>query len=207
MELLLSYAAFGAIALLAAMSPGPDFLVVSKNSISHSRSVGVWTAIGVALGNCVHVGYTLIGIGLIISQSIIVFSMVKIAGAIYLIYLGVQLMTENEEAKVPTENSSEEITKRGAFKQGFLTNVLNPKATLFFVSVFSQFVSPKLSIGTRSLFGIEAIVIIGSWFVLLAFILTYPAIRRVIGRIQTKLLKVMGAGLLLLGVKLGLSQQ
>jgi RhtB (resistance to homoserine/threonine) family protein len=205
MTLLLSLGAFGVVALLAAMSPGPDFLVVSKNSIGQSRKVGVMTALGVAVGNCVHVSYTVIGIGLIIASSIVLFSAIKIAGAIYLVYLGVHLMTEKSDPDAEAVASAERLTPRAAFKQGFFTNVLNPKATLFFMSVFSQFVSPSLPIAVRTLFGVEAVTVIGLWFVVLAVILTFPAVRTVISHVQKRILKFMGAALLLLGVKVALT--
>lgn len=205
MELLLSFGAFGVVALLAAMSPGPDFLVVSKNSVGHSRKAGIMTALGVGLGNSIHVTYTVIGIGLIISQSIFLFSAIKIAGALYLVYLGVHLMTERQE-EAPIASSEMPIGSRQAFKQGFLTNVLNPKATLFFVSVFSQFVSPSLPVAVRTLFGAEAVVVVSLWFIALAFVLTVAPVRAVIGKVQARVMKVMGAALLLLGVKVAVSQ-
>lgn len=206
MELLLSFATFGVIALLAAMSPGPDFLVVSKNSVGHSRAVGIMTALGVGLGNLIHVSYTVVGIGVIISQSILLFSAIKIAGAIYLVYLGVNLMTEKQE-HARADVVAERINEWQGFRQGFFTNVLNPKATLFFVSVFSQFVSPTLPIAVRSLFGIEAVLIVSLWFVLLACFLTFPLIRNHIASVQARVMKFMGAALLLLGVKVAVSQQ
>jgi len=188
------------------MSPGPDFLVVSKNSISHSRKIGIYTAIGVALGNCVHVTYTILGLGILISQSIIAFSVIKFAGAVYLVYLGVTLMTE-KDAVTEVLPEAEQKSPKKAFREGFFTNVLNPKATLFFVSIFSQFVSPKLPLALRATIGIEVVSIVGAWFLVLAFVLTYPRIRNVISLVQAKLLKVMGAALLLLGVKLASLQQ
>ncbi len=208
MELFFSFGAFGVIALLAAMSPGPDFLVVTKNSISHSRSIGAYTALGVGLGNVVHVSYSVLGIGLIIASSVVAFSVVKMAGAMYLVYLGVRLIAEKSEGSM-TRFSGERgsKTRREAFREGFLTNVLNPKATLFFVSMFSQFLSPDLSIGIRALFGLEAVIIVAAWFFVLAFILTYPMVSNILKKVQDGLLKVMGAALLVLGVKLASAQQ
>jgi len=205
MALLLSLGAFGIVALLAAMSPGPDFLVVSKNSVGHSRKIGVMTALGVAAGNCVHVTYTVIGIGLIIASSVLLFSAIKLAGAVYLVYLGVHLMTEKQDLAETALPASAPLSAWAAFRQGFFTNVLNPKATLFFISVFSQFVSPSLPFSVRTLFGVEAVTVIGLWFVVLAVVLTFPLMRALIGKVQQRVLKFMGAALLLLGVKVALS--
>ncbi len=203
MEYLLSFFAFGVVMFLAVVSPGPDFLVVSKNSIAHSRKIGFYTAVGIALGVFVHVAYTLVGIGVVISQSVIVFSFIKFAGAAYLIYLGVQLMTEKGSAETDVATAEHHVAKTPlqALREGFITNVLNPKATLFFVSVFSQFVTPNLPISIRAVFGLEAAGIACAWFVILACVLTHPATRGVIARVQARLLKAMGAGLVLLGVR------
>ena len=76
--------------LLAVMSPGPDFVLMSKNSLVYSRKTGVATSLGLALGIVVHIIYSLVGIGLIISKSIILFSTIKILGAGYLIYIGLK---------------------------------------------------------------------------------------------------------------------
>src|SRR3954463_9342933 len=98
MTLLLSFITFGAIALLAAISPGPDFLVVTKNSINHSRRIGIMTALGVGSAILVHVAYTIVGVGLIISQSILLFSAIKLLGAMYLCYLGVTMLRPSVKA-------------------------------------------------------------------------------------------------------------
>lgn len=208
MELLFSFGAFAVIMLLAAMSPGPDVLVVSKNSITHSRSIGAYTAIGVAMGTFVHVGYTLAGIGLLISQSIVLFSVVKIAGAVYLVYLGVSLIADKSHVSaVEAQRNVASITKLQALREGFITNVLNPKATVFFVAVFSQFLAPEYSFVVRAGFGLEAALIACMWFLALSMILTHAKVRSIIASVQERLLKVMGAALVLLGVKLASSQQ
>ncbi len=203
MELLLSFGTFGLIALLAAISPGPDFLIVSKNSIGYSRKVGVVTALGVGSAIMVHVGYTVIGVGLIISKSVLLFSIIKSLGALYLCYLGLTLLFSKHQA-LTIEDTKAQGTKtlREAFREGFLTNVLNPKATVFFVSVFSQIVPPSLPIAVQSLYGVEAAVIVSTWFAILAILLTLPKIKASLGKFQSKMLTVMGAALLLLGARL-----
>ena len=85
MEYLAVFGTIAVISLLAAMSPGPDFIVVTKNSLSGSRGVGLCTALGVGLGILSHVTYSLIGIGFIISQSIILFAIIGVAIAYYFI--------------------------------------------------------------------------------------------------------------------------
>lgn len=91
MEYLLPYITLMSITLLAAMSPGPDMIVVIKNSIL-SRRLGVYTALGIASAIFIHVGYCIAGVGVIVSQSIMLFSIVKILGALYIIYIAWQLL-------------------------------------------------------------------------------------------------------------------
>ncbi len=205
---MLSFFAFAVVALLAAVSPGPDFLVVSKNSIAHSRKAGVWTAIGVGAALLVHVTYTLVGIGFIISQSILLFSIIKILGAIYIIWLGVSILMSKggHEIALPEQEATYK-SPTAAFREGFLTNVLNPKATIFFVSIFTQFVSPELPKIVQAAYGLEVAFIVMVWFVTLAFMLTIPLVQRKFGTIQSKLMKIMGVALIAFGVKVAFSDR
>lgn len=91
MENLLPYLTLMSITLLAAMSPGPDMIVVIKNSLL-SRRLGIFTALGIASAIFIHVGYCIAGVGVIISQSIILFSIVKVLGALYILYIAYQLL-------------------------------------------------------------------------------------------------------------------
>ena len=209
MEILLSFSALGVIALLAAISPGPDFLIVSKNSLSHSRTAGIWTAIGVGSALLVHTAYTIVGIGLIISQSVLLFSIIKILGAAYLIWLGAGLLWRRGNATPALEHQNFAGTKSNlmAFREGFLTNVLNPKATVFFVSIFTQFVSPHLPIAVQAAYGVEVAAIVALWFVALSIMLTFSPIRSRIATLQDRLMQIMGVALVVLGIKVALEHR
>jgi len=204
MEFLTPFIAVGIISLLAAMSPGPDFAVVTKNSLFGSRTTGLYTAIGVGLGIFLHVAYSLIGIGLIISQSILLFSVIKYIGALYLLYLGYQLLkSKRGEQKVVRESGEVSISPWSALREGFLTNALNPKATLFFLSVFTQVVDPQTPIFIQALLGTEVAIIVGLWFVSLTLLITYGPIKNLFSKAHYYLMKIMGGALVLLGIKLG----
>lgn len=120
------------IHLLAVASPGPDFAVVVRESVTHGRRAGTWTALGVGSAIFLHVGYSLLGIGLIVSQSIVLFNALKWAAAAYLLYIGFKALRA-QPAKPAAEGElhreAGERTPRGAFTAGFVTNGLNPKAT------------------------------------------------------------------------------
>lgn len=80
------------ITVLAVLSPGPDFAMVTRNSLVLSRRHGVFTALGIGLGVMLHIGYTLFGVGLLVKESLLLFSVLKIAGALYLVYLGIRML-------------------------------------------------------------------------------------------------------------------
>lgn len=206
MNYLPEFLTVAAIHILAVMSPGPDFVMIIKNSLVHSRKAGVYSAIGLGLGIAVHVTYSLIGIGLIISKSIILFSTIKYIGAAYLIYIGYKsLRSKPAKTEISAEGSATELGKVEAVKLGFLTNVLNPKATLFFFALFSQVINPKTPIAIQALYGIEMSVMTFIWFALVSIVLSHKIIRNKFITIQHRVEKFFGAVLILLGVKVALS--
>src|SRR5665648_995706 len=128
--------------LLAAISPGPDFVVTVRNSLCYSQRAGIFTALGISLALCVHLFYCAAGIGYIISTSVVLFSILKLLGAAYLIYLGVSsFIAKGSRIDLAEERTGTDLTRLKAFRMGFLTNVLNPNATLFFLSLFTLVLS------------------------------------------------------------------
>jgi RhtB (resistance to homoserine/threonine) family protein len=193
--------------LLAVMSPGPDFAIITRNSLSYSRNTGIYTAQGIALGTLVHLAYSLIGIGLLISQSIVLFSIVKFIGAAYLIYIGVQsLLVRHTIENVGDILAVQHITPGAALRIGFLTNVLNPKATLFFLSVFTQVIRPATPGFLKVLYGIEISIVTFLWFGIVSFLLSTPGIKTKFVRVQRSVEKAMGAALIALGIRVALSR-
>jgi RhtB (resistance to homoserine/threonine) family protein len=167
------------IHLLAVMSPGPDFLIVMKHSIGYNRRVAIWTAIGIGTGIMVHVMYSFVGLALLISKSPVLFNIIKYAGAIYLLYLGLSSLRQGAGTlgKVNKLASSSIPSDLKSFRIGFLTNVLNPKATLFFLSLFTLVIDQSTPNSIMVL--ISAIMVINTtlWFVLLAYLITIDKIR------------------------------
>jgi RhtB (resistance to homoserine/threonine) family protein len=198
--------------LLAVISPGPDFVMIVRQALVYSRRVGLYSAIGLGLGILVHVGYSLAGIGLIISQSILLFSIFKFAAAGYLIWIGYHGITakkssESSDQIKTTDASIEHISNWRAIKTGFLTNVFNPKATLFFLSLFTLIVSPTTPLWVQALYGLEMATMTAIWFGIVAFFLSNGAIQRKFVRIRHWIDRVTGAALIGLGIKVALSTQ
>ena len=206
MQYLPEFLTVAAIHLLGVMSPGPDFAMIARNSLVYSRKTAVYSALGLGLGILVHVTYSLIGIGLIISKSILLFSVIKYIGAGYLIYIGYKSLKakpvkEHEEKLV----KHQDISRLAAVRTGFLTNVLNPKATLFFLSLFTQVINPSTPSGIQLLYGIEMSVATFAWFAFVAVMLSHSIIKRKFRSVQHYVERTMGLILIGLGIKVALS--
>lgn len=196
---------------LAVMSPGPDFAMVIRNSLIYSRRTGILAAVGLACGILLHVIYSLLGIGLIISQSIVLFNTIKLLGAAYLIYIGIKsLMAKKESRREIAEELNEEfgttpakrdLTTFQAIKTGFLTNALNPKATLFFLALFTQVINPNTAIGIKMIYGLEMCIATFVWFSFVAVILTHRRVSSTFAGIKHHIERVFGVVLIALGIK------
>ncbi len=190
------------IHLLAVISPGPDFALVVKNGISGSRSGGLWTCAGVAAGILVHVTYCLLGIGLVISQSILLFSTIKWIGALYLLFIGWKALTaKGGSAALNIDAERKTLPWHRWFLEGFLCNALNPKATIFFLAVFTQVISPSTPLPVQMFYGAYMTVQTFVWFAFLSSLLNVSVIRSSIARVHRVIDRVMGGILILLGLK------
>lgn len=191
--------------LVAVASPGPDFAVVLKNSISYGRRIGIVTSIGVGLGIMVHVAYSLAGIGILIKTTPWLFSVFSYLAAGYLTWIGINALRSKPSPK-NTEDDAEvvndSISAKKAFWNGFLTNGLNPKATLFFLSLFAVIVSPETPMTVKITYGLYLTIATGAWFCFLSYILSSRAVRDFIGDNSHWFDRVMGVILILLALKL-----
>jgi RhtB (resistance to homoserine/threonine) family protein len=146
------FALFGAAVFLLNVTPGPDTAYIVGRSVAQGRGAGLMSALGISAGCCVHSLACAFGLTALLAASATAFTVIKIVGAVYLIYLGIKLIlakatVEADDPKpvhAPAAVAVEAAPRslRQLFMQGFWTNVLNPKVVLFFVSFFPQFVSP-----------------------------------------------------------------
>ena len=163
--------------LLAVASPGPDFAIVLRQSLAHGRRAAIWTALGVGTAILLHVAYSLFGLGLLIRGSELWFNVVKFAGAAYLAWIGVQALRAKPRAAGVAEMATPSRQPRGAFAAGFLTNALNPKATLFFLSLFALVVSPQTPKLVQAGYGLWMALATAAWFALVALVFTNERVR------------------------------
>jgi len=196
------------IHLLAVASPGPDFAVVVRESVTHGRRAGTWTAFGVGTAIFLHVGYSLLGIGLIVSQSIVLFNALKWLAAAYLLYIGFKALRAGPAApgSDKVQASTVERTPRAAFVAGFMTNGLNPKATLFFLSLFTVVINPHTPLAIQAGYGVYLAAATGLWFCLVAMLFSQQRVRAGFARMGHWFDRTMGAVLIALGVKIAFTE-
>ena len=198
--------AVATITVLAVISPGADFAMVTRNSMILSRRAGVLTAVGISLGVLVHVAYSTAGIGLLISRSIVLFNAIKFIGAGYLIYLGITMLRSRKaDASASGAVSSPPLSDMAALRIGFLTNALNPKTTLFVVALFTQVISPETALLTQLGYGLFMSLAHLGWFVLVAYAFSSEAARRFVASSRHIIERSIGGVLVALGLGLAAS--
>jgi RhtB (resistance to homoserine/threonine) family protein len=201
----LEFLTIAGVHLLAVASPGPDFAVVLKHSVRYGRRVAVITSIGIGLGILVHVAYSLLGIGLLIKTTPILFQIFSYVAAAYLFYLGWGAIRSSAPEYVDTPDANPTFTTmsdRKAFSIGLLTNGLNPKATLFFLSVFAVAVSPETPNLIKLGYGLYLAFATGVWFCVLSIFLSSDKVSQFIGKNGYWFDRIMGVVLILLAIKL-----
>jgi RhtB (resistance to homoserine/threonine) family protein len=196
------------IHLLAVASPGPDFAVVVRESVTQGRRIGLFTAVGVGCGILVHVAYSLLGIGLIVSQSIMLFNALKWLAAGYLLYIGYKALRSKPSSQSAEQMASAPLARTGhaAFSIGFVTNGLNPKATLFFLSLFTVVIDPHTPLLIQAAYGAYLAVATGLWFCLVALLFSQARVRAGFTRLGHWFDRAMGAILIALGIKLAFTE-
>jgi RhtB (resistance to homoserine/threonine) family protein len=198
-------AAFAGVIALGALSPGPDFAVVVRRSAVSGRVHGMATAAGIAVGIFVWAIAAVTGVAALLAASATAFTVVKLAGAAYLGYLGARALVaaaRRDGNTVAEQDNDDGTTALAAFRQGLLCNALNPKAAVFFVALMPQFLRPDATTVDTLTLALVALAVVLLWFMILAnlvaairSVLTRPPVRRAIDAIT-------GVALIGLGVRL-----
>lgn len=160
-----SLMAFAGIVFLLAVIPGPNALLVLFTALAKNRLMAFANVAGVALGFIVHSFISALGLSLLIAQSSMAFMALKWIGVIYLLWLGWSNLKAGLNLKslnVPENNQVNSLTSN--FIKGLLTNLLNPKIVLFYLSIFPQFVSQEAVLTESLLLGVTQAVVVSTWF-------------------------------------------
>lgn len=167
------------IHFLAVVSPGPDFAVTVRQSVRFGRWAGICTALGIGAGISVHVMYTLVGISALMHATPWLMELAKLVGGAYIIWLGVNFLNSRPADAAALEAAGPEAQNhRKAFLLGFVTNATNPKATLFFLAVFTTVVSSSTPLPVQIGYGVWMCMVNAAWFVLVGVLFSNPAVRQ-----------------------------
>ncbi|TQV86051.1 hypothetical protein FKG94_00380 [Exilibacterium tricleocarpae] len=188
------------ITFLVMISPGPDMVIVMRNTLWGGRGAGLQTSLGVLTGNLVHITYCVLGIGWLISKSILAFTLLKYAGAAYLIYLGIMSFRAGTTG---LEARADAGLRRSNpwYVQGLVNNVLNPKGTFFYLGVFTMVITPETPASTTVILILSSILVSAAFWLFFVYTLDHPAIRQFIERSQQLVNRVFGTVLIFLGVR------
>ena len=217
--------------LVAVASPGPDFAVVVRNSLAYGRRIAIYTSVGIGLAILLHVGYSLVGLSVVIATTPWLFKTFSYLAAGYLLYIaygalksgpsqppveGEAEVSNNVDNKVDNSDknrlantkaannikASPQISAQKALWIGFLTNGLNPKATLFFLSLFTAIIDIDTPFSIKLGYGIYLAIATGLWFCFLSYLLSTSKIAQLIGKKGYWLDRAMGVLLVGLAAKL-----
>ena len=191
-----------AIWLLAVVSPGPAFLVLSQLAAGRSRAAALGASLGIAVGAMIFAALTMWGLAVVVTQIAWIGTLLRIAGAVYLVYLGLSLFHHASGAAPETPPAREGDAFAG-FRIGLLTALTNPKAIAFFLSLFAVALPPHLPpAGKLALLAAGFCIELG-WYMLVALLLSTGWLRARYARARATIDRTLGSGLVLVGVRLG----
>ena len=194
--------AVSTIAVFMAMLPGADFVMVTRTSISNGRLAGLYMSLGMSLSVCIHASYSIAGLAVVIANSAWLFSAIKYLGAAYLIYLAWQLLTIRETVNKDQSNSTTQMSPFIALRMGFTCNILNPKTSIFFLSIFTQVVSVDTPLIMQASYGLIIILAHFIWYSGVTLLLSHPNILPRFNRQKQKIDKIAGVVLMIIAINL-----
>lgn len=186
--------------LVAVASPGPDFAVVLKQAVRYGRKTALITSVGVGSAILLHVAYALAGIGIIIKTTPWLYQLLLIFAAGFLFYIGINAIQAKPQTAAGIEQGNGTMSPKRAYVIGFMTNGLNPKATLFFISLFTLIISTETPTLIKMGYGIYLAVATTLWFSLLSYLFTITKFRNKLTASGYIFDRVMGAVLIILAL-------
>lgn len=190
------------IHFLAVASPGPDFAIVTRNSIQSGRASGLATSVGVVCANLVQIFIALSGLGVALQQSPNLLSAIKFSGAAFLGWTGIRCMQSQGFNEIAISSRLTQGNALAAFLSGFGTSVLNPKAILYFISILAQFIQAEPIPSNRPWYGIAVLAVSIVWFGGLAFLVSDSTFRKRFIAASLWIDRVMGIVLLAFALKI-----
>ena len=188
--------------LFAVASPGPDFILVSRQCLRYGRRVAIWTSLGIAIGILFHVAFSLTGLSILLQNQPDLFWYIKLLASLYIGYLGIVSLVSKSSNKLVEDATGQTGNQLRSVTTGLLTNVLNPKALIFFITVFAVAINEETGIFVKILLGIYMSVATFIWFALVSILLTNKKAIERFNKAIPLLEKVTGFFLLLIAIQI-----
>ncbi len=184
------------------LSPGPNFLATAYTASRQSRRLGLIVVAGIAVGTMVWATASLLGLGLLFRSAAWLYQAFKIAGGLYLAYLGLRTILQARRQTRQPLAAPPALTSRGAFLRGLVVDLSNPKAAIFFASLFAVAVPPEAPFWFKALVVAAVVAMAGGWYALVACLVTQRPVAAALARLQTAVSYVTGAVFVALGLRL-----
>lgn len=193
---------------LALLSPGPDFLLVVKSGVKNEKRTAIGVAIGIATANAIYIALCLIGVGAILASSIVMMTILKIAGGLFLTYLAIMAIKAKRtdyaflEVKGESESKKEDTNIFKEFLTGLLSGILNPKNPLFYLSLFTLVLNNEVGLWFKIVLGAWMTLVVFAWDAFIIFVLSRKKVRFVFNGVAFYIDKIAGVILGVIGVKI-----
>ena len=190
--------------ILLNITPGNDTIFILSKSIGQGKKAGIVSALGIGTGSFIHTILAALGLSLIIAKSILLFNIIKYAGATYIIYIGLKMFLDKNQLNTDISDKNEAVNYRKIYRDAIITNVLNPKVALFFIAFLPQFIDPtfKNTVWPFLVLGITFITTGTIWCLILAIFAA-----SIFGKLKRRknvsdyVHKISGIALIALGIK------
>jgi RhtB (resistance to homoserine/threonine) family protein len=207
---IINFEAFLFAAIVLNITPGADTMYILGRSISQGKRAGILSALGISTGSIFHIILATLGLSVILAKSAMAFEIVKYAGAVYLIFLGIKLLVSKTKEKFEIDKKFEKRSSKKIFLSGVLTNLLNPKVALFFLAFIPQFIDPAYAESPLPflILGLTFLFTGTIWCLILAVFASKLSNRiRENHKIKSWLNKITGSIFVVLGIKLALTKR
>ncbi len=205
---IINFETFIIAGILLNLTPGNDTIFILSRSMAQGRQAGIMSVLGIATGSIIHTALAAFGLSVIIAESIVAFNIIKYAGAAYLVYIGYKILTDQSQPDTATSIIEKKINLKKIYRDGVITNVLNPKVALFFIAFLPQFIDltfkntvlPFLALGIT--FTITGTI----WCLILANFASIISVKlKSNKKLSEYINKICGAVLIGLGIKVALT--
>ena len=197
------FSALWVLNFLNLISPGPETALMIRNSSRFSRNVGLATGLGIVCSTIIHKTYSILGFGLLIKETPWLYTSLKMAASVYLMYLGVKAFwpKKNKDGSLTIKGPAH-LTINGAFKMGFMMDILSPSASLTFIVILAQTVSPETPMSVQAIYGGLLILTSITWYCLQSYLFSHGLLKGTIEKYGHWLDWITGCVFIIYGVRL-----